>query len=105
MMSQSPCDCEFIFFLFCGIVYDVTTVASSDIQKNEREFTMSVVTKRLIIIAAIVIVAFILESYGLVVYLHAGGFTSGDKNADTKMLQWLCEKGYVAADRRGIRWR
>ncbi|MFQ7308527.1 MAG: hypothetical protein ACLROY_07915 [Mediterraneibacter sp.] len=66
---------------------------------------MSVVTKRLIIIAAIVIVAFILESYGLVVYLHAGGFTSGDKNADTKMLQWLCEKGYVAADRRGIRWR
>lgn len=47
---------------------------------------MSVVTKRLIIIAAIVIVAFILESYGLVVYLHAGGFTSGDKNADTKML-------------------
>ena len=40
-----------------------------------------------------------------VVYLHAGGFTSGDKNADTKMLQWLCEKGYVAADRRGIRWR
>lgn len=66
---------------------------------------MSVVTKRLIIIAAIVIVAFILESYGLVVYLHAGGFTSGDKNADTKMLQWLCEKGYVAAERRGIRWR
>lgn len=66
---------------------------------------MSVVTKRLIIIAAIVIVAFILESYGLVVYLHPGGFTSGDKNADTKMLQWLCEKGYVAADRRGIRWR
>ena len=66
---------------------------------------MSVVTKRLIIIAAIVIVAFILESYGLVVYLHAGGFTSGDKNADTKMLQWLCEKGYVAADRRGRRWR
>ena len=66
---------------------------------------MSVVTKRLIIIAAVVIVAFILESYGLVVYLHAGGFTSGDKNADTKMLQWLCEKGYVAADRRGIRWR
>ena len=49
--------------------------------------------------------AFILESYGIVVYLHAGGFTSGDKNADTKMLQWLCEKGYVAADRRGIRWR
>lgn len=60
MMLQSPCDCDFIFFLFCGIVYDVTTVASSDIQKNEREFTMTVVTKRLIIIAAIVIVAFVL---------------------------------------------
>ena len=58
-MSQSPCDCDFIFFLFCGIVYGVTTVASSDIQKNEREFTMSVVTKRLIIIAAIVVVAFV----------------------------------------------
>lgn len=37
------------------------------------------------------------ESYGLVVYLHAGGFTSGDKKDDTKMLQWLCSKGYVAA--------
>lgn len=37
------------------------------------------------------------ESYGLVVYLHAGGFTSGDKRDDTAMLQWLCSKGYVAA--------
>ena len=37
------------------------------------------------------------ESYGLVVYLHAGGFTSGDKKDDTQMLQWLCSKGYVAA--------
>ena len=36
------------------------------------------------------------ESYGLVVYLHAGGFTSGDKKDDTQMLQWLCSKGYVA---------
>lgn len=36
-------------------------------------------------------------SYGLVVYLHAGGFTSGDKKDDTQMLQWLCSKGYVAA--------
>lgn len=35
------------------------------------------------------------ENYGLVVYLHAGGFTSGDKKDDTKMLQWLCAKGYV----------
>ena len=37
------------------------------------------------------------ESYGLVVYLHAGGFTTGDKQDDVKMLQWLCSKGYVAA--------
>lgn len=37
------------------------------------------------------------ESYGLVVYLHAGGFTSGDKSDDREMLQWLCSKGYVAA--------
>lgn len=35
------------------------------------------------------------ESYGLIVYLHAGGFTSGDKNDDTETLQWLCSKGYV----------
>lgn len=37
------------------------------------------------------------ESYGLVVYLHAGGFTAGDKSGDTEMLSWLCKKGYVAA--------
>ncbi|MCM3703260.1 alpha/beta hydrolase [Paenibacillus macerans] len=37
------------------------------------------------------------ETYGLVVYIHAGGFTSGDKSDDAKMLQWLCSKGYVAA--------
>ena len=37
------------------------------------------------------------ESYGLVVYLHAGGFTSGDKQGDAGILQWLCSKGYVAA--------
>ena len=37
------------------------------------------------------------ESYGLVVYLHAGGFTSGDKAGDKEMLSWLCSKGYVAA--------
>jgi acetyl esterase/lipase len=35
-------------------------------------------------------------SYGLVVYLHAGGFTSGDKSEDASMLEWLCSKGYVA---------
>lgn len=37
------------------------------------------------------------ENYGLVVYLHAGGFTSGDKSDDADMLKWLCSKGYVAA--------
>ncbi len=37
------------------------------------------------------------ESYGLVVYLHAGGFTAGDKAGDAEMLAWLCSKGYVAA--------
>ena len=37
------------------------------------------------------------ENYGLVVYLHAGGFTSGDKSGDASMLQWLCSRGYVAA--------
>ena len=37
------------------------------------------------------------DRYGLVVYLHAGGFTSGDKSGDVEMLKWLCAKGYVAA--------
>lgn len=37
------------------------------------------------------------ETYGLVVYLHAGGFTTGDKADDREMLQWLCSKGFVAA--------
>ncbi len=36
-------------------------------------------------------------TYGLVGYLHAGGFTTGDKADDREMLQWLCSKGYVAA--------
>lgn len=36
------------------------------------------------------------ENYGLVVYLHAGGFTSGDKQDDVEMLKWLCARGYVA---------
>nr|WP_275891057.1 alpha/beta hydrolase fold domain-containing protein [Holdemania massiliensis] len=36
------------------------------------------------------------SNYNLVVYLHAGGFTSGDKTDDKEMLQWLCSKGYVA---------
>lgn len=33
----------------------------------------------------------------LIVYLHAGGFTSGDKADDAGMLAWLCSKGYAAA--------
>ena len=37
------------------------------------------------------------ENYGLIVYLHAGGFTSGDKSGDAEMLKWLCSKGYVTA--------
>ena len=37
------------------------------------------------------------KAYGLVVYLHAGGFTTGDKSGDKDMLSWLCKKGYVAA--------
>ena len=37
------------------------------------------------------------NSYGLIVYLHAGGFTSGDKSDDSQMLEWLCSKGYVTA--------
>lgn len=37
------------------------------------------------------------EAYGLVIYLHPGGFTTGDKSGDEKMLSWLCKKGYVAA--------
>lgn len=37
------------------------------------------------------------EAYGLAVYLHAGGFTSGDKKDDEEILACLCQKGYVAA--------
>ena len=37
------------------------------------------------------------ETYSLVVYLHPGGFTTGDKKGDAEILQWLCSKGYVAA--------
>ncbi len=37
------------------------------------------------------------SGYGLIVYLHAGGFTAGDKSGDAEMLKWLCSKGYVAA--------
>lgn len=37
------------------------------------------------------------DSYGLIVYIHAGGFTGGDKSDDAQLLQWLCSKGYVTA--------
>ena len=37
------------------------------------------------------------DSYGLIVYIHAGGFTGGDKSDDAQILQWLCSKGYVTA--------
>lgn len=37
------------------------------------------------------------DNYGLVVYIHADGFTSGDKADDEQMLSWVCSKGYVAA--------
>lgn len=37
------------------------------------------------------------EAYGLVVYLHAGGFTGGDKSDDAEILQYFTSKGYVAA--------
>lgn len=37
------------------------------------------------------------DSYGLVVYLHPGGFTAGDKSGDAEMCQWLCSLGYVSA--------
>ena len=36
------------------------------------------------------------KHYGLIVYLHAGGFISGDKSGDKDILSWLCSKGYVA---------
>ena len=37
------------------------------------------------------------ETYGLIVSIHGGGFTSGDKSDDAEMLKWFCSKGYVAA--------
>ena len=60
LLSQSPRDCDFIFFLFCGIVYGVTSVASSDMQKNGRKCIMSDMMKRLMIIAVLAVVAFVL---------------------------------------------
>ncbi|MGI6039917.1 MAG: alpha/beta hydrolase family protein [Eubacteriales bacterium] len=37
------------------------------------------------------------ESYGLVVYIHAGGFRGGDKKEDASMCHFFVSKGYVAA--------
>ncbi|MFN8576750.1 MAG: alpha/beta hydrolase [Candidatus Sericytochromatia bacterium] len=37
------------------------------------------------------------ETYGLVVYLHAGGFTTGDKSDDASILKFFTSKGYVSA--------
>lgn len=37
------------------------------------------------------------DSYGLIVYLHAGGFTTGDKSDDKAVLEYYCSKGYVTA--------
>lgn len=36
-------------------------------------------------------------AYGLVVYLHAGGFTTGDKADDAQILKWFAAQGYVAS--------
>lgn len=36
------------------------------------------------------------SAYGLVVYLHPGGFTVGDKSDDTEIAKWFTSKGYVA---------
>ena len=37
------------------------------------------------------------DGYGLVVYLHGGGFTSGDKRQDASWLRYFTSKGLVAA--------
>lgn len=37
------------------------------------------------------------STYGLIVYLHPGGFTAGDKSGDAQICQYLAAKGYVAA--------
>lgn len=37
------------------------------------------------------------SAYGLVVYLHAGGFTGGDKRDDADILKFFTAKGYVSA--------
>lgn len=37
------------------------------------------------------------ETYGLVIYLHPGGFTTGDKSGDAEVAKWLVSKGFVAS--------
>lgn len=37
------------------------------------------------------------KTYGLVVYIHGGGFSDGDKKDDQAMLKYYTSKGYVAA--------
>lgn len=37
------------------------------------------------------------KGYGLVIYLHAGGFTTGDKSDDADILKGFVNRGYVAA--------
>jgi acetyl esterase/lipase len=37
------------------------------------------------------------NSYKLVLYIHAGGFTGGDKADDHKWGKWFASKGYVGA--------
>lgn len=37
------------------------------------------------------------DSYKLVLYIHAGGFTGGDKADDHKWGKWFASKGYVGA--------
>ena len=37
------------------------------------------------------------KTYGLVVYLHAGGFTAGDKREDADILRRIAAKGFAAA--------
>ena len=36
------------------------------------------------------------DHYGLFVYIHGGGFSSGDKTGDADILKWATSKGYVA---------
>lgn len=33
------------------------------------------------------------DAYGLVVYIHGGGFTGGDKSGDADILKWATSKG------------